>query len=64
MAKDDQKNTYKKFLLFVIGFFILILGITLILLWWEDVLALCRGAVGVVLALAGLFALYAINKQR
>jgi len=31
MEKSDQSGNYKKFLLFVVGFFVLILGITLIL---------------------------------
>ena len=62
MAKEDQKNTYKKFILFLVGFFVLILGITLILIWWKDVVILFRGAVGIILALTGLFMLYALNK--
>jgi len=62
MAKDSQKSTYKKFLLFVVGFFILILGITLILVWWSNVLILFKGAIGIILALGGLLTLYALNK--
>jgi len=62
MVKDDQKSSYKKFILFLGGFFVLILGITLTLLWWKDVVALFKGATGIILALAGLFALYAVNK--
>lgn len=62
MAKDQQKSTYKKFVTFLIGFFILILGITLILAWWEDVVTLIRGALGMMLALGGLLALYTLNK--
>ena len=62
MKKDDQKKGYKKFVLFVAGFFILVLGVTLILVCWRDVVSLFRGASGMVLALAGLFMLYAVNK--
>jgi len=62
MPKDDQKNTYKKFIMYVIGFFILILGITLILAWWENVIILIKGALGIILALAGLLMLYTLNK--
>ncbi len=61
MTKKDQKNNYKKFVLFVVGFFVLVLGITLTLVWWKDVVGLFRGSIGVILSLAGLFALYAIN---
>ena len=63
MEKDDQKNNYKKFVLFVAGFFVLILGITLILVCWKDVVALFRGATGMALTLAGLFMLYAVSKK-
>ena len=62
MEKDERKNSYKKFVLFVAGFFVLILGVTLILVCWRDVVALFRGASGIVLALAGLFMLYAVSK--
>ena len=62
MAKDDQRSTYKKFVLFLIGFFILILGITLVLAWWKDVVVLFRGSIGIILALGGLLALYTLNK--
>jgi len=62
MVKKENNKTYKKFLLFVVGFFILILGVTLILVWWSDVASLFRGAVGMVLAMAGVLTLYALNK--
>ena len=62
MKKDDQKKSYKKFVLLVGGFFILVLGITLILACWKDVVSLFRGASGMVLALGGLFMLYAVSK--
>lgn len=63
MAKNDPKDSYKKFILFVLGFFILILGITLTLAWWGAVIILFKGSVGIVLALAGLFMLYAMNRN-
>ncbi len=62
MAKDDQKNTYKKFIMFVVGFFILILGTTLILAWWTDVIIFFKGTLGKILAVAGLLMLYTLNK--
>jgi hypothetical protein len=62
MTKDPQKDTYKSFILFTAGFFILVLGVTLILFCWKDVVVLFKGAVGIILALAGLFMLYAVNK--
>ena len=62
MSEQDSKSSYKKFLLFVTGSFVLILGITLILTWFDAVIILFQGAAGIVLALAGLFTLYAISK--
>jgi hypothetical protein len=62
MAVDNQNDTFKKFILFVIGFFVLILGITLILVWWPFAVTLFKGAVGVILALAGLLMLYGLSK--
>jgi len=62
MPKDDQKKTYKKFIMAVAGFFILILGITLILAWWQDVVIFLKGTLGMILALAGLLMLYTLNK--
>lgn len=62
MAKDNQKSAYKKFVLFVAGFFVLVLGVTLILVWAGDVAALFRGSIGFILALAGVFSMYAVNK--
>ena len=64
MGKDPQKENYKRFVLFVIGFFVLVLGVTLILVWWKDLVTLFKGSIGFVFALAGLFMMYAVNKTR
>ena len=64
MATGHKKDTYKKFVQFVVGFFILILGITLILVWWHETVALFKGALGVFLALGGLLTLYALNQNK
>ena len=63
MTLDDQKPAYKKFIFFMVGMFILVLGITLVLIWWKDVVILFKGAIGVILALAGLVTLYAMSKN-
>jgi uncharacterized membrane protein len=47
--------------LFVIGVALLVLGVTLILAWWDDLIILFRGGMGFVLALIGLFVLYNIK---
>jgi hypothetical protein len=57
------KNISNRILLYILGSFILVAGIFLILLWWKDVVALFRGTLGMVLALAGLLALYSLKAK-
>lgn len=47
---------------FIIGSAVLVLGITLILVWRQDVVVLFRGTIGMVLALAGLVILYLVKE--
>lgn len=44
-----------------IGFVTLVTGLVLIMSFWPHVVALFQGAVGVVLALAGLMILYTVK---
>ena len=62
MAKEEANNSYKKFLIFLGGLFVLILGITLTLLWFDELTALFKGSIGIIFAISGLFALYALSK--
>lgn len=52
----------KNYFLFFAGIGILLTGMTLLLVWWSDVVQLFRGGVGMVLAVTGLFILYNIKK--
>lgn len=47
---------------FFVGFFILVLGIVLILQWWPEVVNLFKAVTGMILALAGLIVLW-ISKR-
>ncbi len=47
---------------FILGSAVLICGITLILVWRQDVVVLFRGVIGMVLALAGLVILYLVKE--
>jgi len=58
---EKKKNLSKNIILFFIGAMVLLAGITLVLLWWEDVVLIFRGVVGIVLALVGLFMLYLVK---
>lgn len=54
-----DKNIFKnKAFRFAAGFFLMVAGITLVLLWWKDVMTVFRGFAGIVLALVGLLILY------
>lgn len=53
----------KKCVLFMLGSFILVLGIALVLRWWPDVAILFRAGIGMALALAGLLILYSLGRE-
>jgi len=53
---------FKLNFIFFVGFFILILGVGLILLWWPEAVNLFKGAAGIILALAGLIVLYTVKR--
>ena len=61
LSMPMNKNT-KDFFLFLAGSLLLITGITLVLIWWEDVTALFRGGIGMVIALAGMIVLYLVKR--
>jgi uncharacterized membrane protein len=44
------------------GAVMLVLGVSLILAWWPDVIAFVRGMIGMVLAVGGLLILYFIKR--
>ncbi len=58
----DKTIRSRKPLLFALGAGVLVLGVTLILVWWPDVVVLFRGAVGALLALGGLLLLYMVKE--
>jgi len=58
----SEKYHYKKFLLSLIGIFILVLGITLTLAWWQDFMHVLKGISGFILSLAGLLMLYSLKR--
>ncbi len=59
MANNTKSNPLT---LFLIGTVILTAGVTLILVWWSDVVQLFRGGIGMLLGVVGLFILYNIKK--
>lgn len=58
---NKKNDVSKKAVLFLAGSAVLISGVTLILSWWPEVVLLFKGAVGMVLALAGLVMLALIR---
>ncbi len=64
MATNTESSNYKKFLMYLSAVFILMIGITLILVWWTDVVSLFKGFLGLAFALAGLIMLYIFNNRK
>jgi hypothetical protein len=54
----DKVVKSSSFLLTALGSIFLLIGITLVLMWWPDVVVLFRGFIGIAIALGGLFLLY------
>lgn len=48
--------------MFAGGIFMLLVGVTSILVWWADVVSLVRGGFGIVLAVGGLLVMYTVKK--
>ncbi len=58
----DKTIKESKLALLICGFVFLILGITLVLVWWADVVSFFRGFIGVLIALGGLLVLYMVKE--
>jgi len=54
----SKKSSSTQFPLLLGGIVSLVVGITLVLICWEDVVALFRGVTGMVLAVGGLIMMY------
>lgn len=63
MSEKKEVNPYKKFILLLTGFVILVLGISLILCWWHEVIVFVKGFIGMALAISGLLMMYGLNKE-
>ena len=61
MTTKKENKAAKKITLSVVGSILLVAGTTLILTEWEHVVALFKGVIGMVLALAGLIVLMLIK---
>ena len=62
MSDEKDKENYPHFLKGLGGVFVLILGITMVLIWWADVVSLFKGFLGMAVALAGMLVLYSLKK--
>ncbi len=58
-----SQSISKKSGLYLLGSFILVLGIALILRWRVDVVVLFRAGIGMALALTGLLILYSLGRK-
>jgi len=57
----QKKKQFRNILFVLIGSVMLITGITLVLIWWPQVVSLFKGFIGMALAVAGLGVLYFIK---
>jgi len=62
MAEEKAKKAGKAGLKIILGLVLLVLGVWAVVGWWQDLLVLIKGAVGIILILAGVISL-AIAKE-
>ncbi len=60
--KPNPAFSWSKAARFLVGMLVLIAGLALVLLWWNDVMVVFRGFIGVLLALGGVLILYLMQK--
>ena len=58
----NENASFKSLALTVLCVGMLVLGITLTLSWWGNVVVLFKGSVGIILALFGMFGLFLLRK--
>jgi len=58
----DLKGKGSKPVLMAVGLCVLVVGMTLVLVWWADVVRIFKGISGMVLALGGLLILYLVKE--
>jgi hypothetical protein len=61
MSRKDEKN-FKKFLVMLVGSFLLIVGVAMILGCWQELVIFFKGVTGMILAGSGLLVLYSLSK--
>lgn len=57
MAKSSEQKTVR----LAVGIVLLVIGVTLILAWWPQIVMVFRAALALALALAGLVVLYTVR---
>lgn len=62
MKIEEGKFQDKNYLKFLAGCFAVVIGVTLILVWFDDLAVLFRGSIGFIIALGGLLVLYSLKK--
>ncbi len=62
MAEEKKSNVGKMLMKIILGILLIAVGAFFIYTWWQDLLTLIKGAVGIVFVLAGLI-FFAIAKD-
>ncbi|MCA9393817.1 MAG: hypothetical protein KC900_06405 [Candidatus Omnitrophica bacterium] len=60
--KGNDAGEQKRFVKFIGGCFLVVAGITMILLWFDDLAVILRGSIGFITALGGLLLLYSLKE--
>ena len=59
----SKKKFAKKTVLSLVACVFIIIGITMVLAFWPDVIRIFRGGLGIILAFSGLAILYSIRNE-
>ena len=62
MREEIEKFKDKTYVKFLIGCFAVLVGVTLILVWFDDLAVLVKGSIGIIIAVGGLLVLYSLKK--
>ncbi|MGE0268561.1 MAG: hypothetical protein AB7S78_08925 [Candidatus Omnitrophota bacterium] len=62
MKKAEDKLQDKTYIKFLAGCFAVLVGVTLILVWFDDLATIVRGSIGFIIAVGGLLVLYSLKK--
>ncbi len=61
-TEEEMSKEQKLQVIFISGLVILVIGVSMILAWWPDVVAFVKGFLGMAVAIGGLLMMYFAKK--